>query len=369
MADLIDMDYLTGEVVEPPAPVHDMPYPPGIYFDMPEDEYHRAAALSASGIKNLLISPMDFWARCSWLNPAYQSETSDAMDLGKAYDARIVEGRETFYRHYAPALDPTDYPNALRTMDEIRATLLHTDPTAKKGGNKPDLIARLLALDANVEVWDTLVAEHAENHKGKELIDAHLLARIEIAAAMIENHPDLCKAFTGGFPQVSIFWLDVASGVPMKARLDYLKAGAIIDLKTFSNPQGKPLDKAIAYAMASRKYHVQAAVYHEAVDTVKGLVGQHGEAVVYGAVSKPWLDLLCASDQKFLFVFQQTGIAPVARGKVFPRYSTFDLARITIEEAKRRYADNYRTFGSDPWIDRTGLDTFEDADFPAFIGD
>ena len=54
---------------------------------------------------------------------------------------------------------------------------------------------------------------------------------------------------------------------------------------------------------------------------------------------------------------------------MFPRYSTFDLGRVAINEAKRQYAEHYRTFGTDPWIDRSGLDTFEDADFPAFIGD
>ena len=33
----------------------------GFYFDLPEDDYHAIPALSASGIKNLLISNPDFW--------------------------------------------------------------------------------------------------------------------------------------------------------------------------------------------------------------------------------------------------------------------------------------------------------------------
>src|SRR3546814_14526079 len=64
--------------------------------------------------------------------------------------------------------------------------------------------------------------------------------------SMIEKHPDLSKAFSGGHPEVSIFWQDEQTGISCKARLDYLKARAIVDLKTFSNPLSKPIDKAIS---------------------------------------------------------------------------------------------------------------------------
>lgn len=366
MSDLIDMEYL--EAKAGPAPVlHATAYAPGIYFGLPEDEYHAAPALSASGMKHLLVSPMDFWARCKWLNPDAEAETSDAMELGKAYDLRIVEGRERFYQKYAAALDVSKHPAALRTADEIKERLKALGLPVS--GKKADLTARLLVADSSAEILDTLLADHAANHEGKELLPVDLLHRIEIAAAMIERHPELSKAFSGGHPQVSIFWIDAETGVPMKARLDYLKASAIVDLKTFSNPLGKPLDKAIAYSMASRKYHVQASLYHEAVDAAKALIREHGGEAIHGDVHDAWIKAFLAGDHRFLFVFQQTGVAPVARGFVFPKYSTYDLGKIAIREAKDRYAFNWRTFGTDPWVDQSSVGTFEDSDFPAFIGD
>jgi hypothetical protein len=44
---------------------------------------------------------------------------------------------------------------------------------------------------------------------------------IEIAAAYIEKDPELSRAFLGGAPQVSVFWID-EYGVSCKARFDYL---------------------------------------------------------------------------------------------------------------------------------------------------
>ena len=33
----------------------------GIYFNMPEDEYHAQEGLSSTGVKELLQSPVNFW--------------------------------------------------------------------------------------------------------------------------------------------------------------------------------------------------------------------------------------------------------------------------------------------------------------------
>lgn len=33
----------------------------GIYFNMPEDEYHAQEGLSSTGIKEMLQSPTNFW--------------------------------------------------------------------------------------------------------------------------------------------------------------------------------------------------------------------------------------------------------------------------------------------------------------------
>ena len=336
---------------------------PGIYFGMPEDEYHAIPALSNSGVKQILASPMNFWASTSWLNPEFEEEESKFMDMGTAYHTRIVEGRDVFYNRYAPALDPNDFPRALVSADDLRNAL---PDGVKRGGNKTELAARVLEHIPDAQIWDLTVEEYQDRNLGKEFLSQKLIKKIEVAAAMIEKHPMLSKAFCGGYPEVVIVWNCRETGVPMKARLDYLKRQAIVDLKTFSNPFNKPVDRAIAYAVASYKLHIQVAVYHEAVEEAKSL-GFHGLIDAPGIV---WQDAFRKSEQhEFLFVFQQTGVAPVARGWKFPRHLTYDIGKIAVAEAKRRYKENLEKFGKDPWVDETGIQEFDDTMFPGFIAE
>lgn len=335
--------------------------PEGIYFGMSEGDYHAAPALSNSGIKHLLTSPTDFWAR-SWMNPEREDDGTDAKELGKAYDCRIIEGRAAFASRYAMALDDGDYPNALHTADEIKVRLAHLG--LKTSGKKDDLIARLLEADPRAQIWDTLLSEHGKAHAGRTLLSRELIRKIETAAAFIEKHPEIGKAFSGGYPQVSIFWTD-ESGVPMKSRLDYLKREAVVDLKTFSNPFGKPIKLAVAYAIASYKYHLQVAVYLEAVERAKKFIR---EGRVFGDVEKSFLAKLAAEpEHRFAFVFQQTGIAPVARLYPFPMGLALDCARITVRDAKAIFKLCVETFGCDMWMDMVGVETLDDGDFPAFM--
>ncbi|MDJ0513105.1 MAG: PD-(D/E)XK nuclease-like domain-containing protein [Methyloceanibacter sp.] len=337
---------------------------PGIYFGLPEAEYHATPALSNSGIQNLLISPLDFWAR-SWMNPTYEHEETEFTRKGSAYHKRILEGREAFEASYAAALNPDDYPDALKTTDDIKAQLrVHGE---KLSGRKDELIERLLTHDPTAPIWAHMLSEHGKANHGKEIIPQSWIDEIEISAAHIDHHPELGKAFSGGHPEVSIFW--ETEGIPMKARLDYLKPRAVVDLKTFSNPLGKPIDRAIAGAMASGRYHIQAYVYLEAVAAAKkhihaGQVIWH-ESTKMRDYEKGPPDL--ADETTFLFVFQQTGIAPVARGKVFPKRLVYDCAAAAVKEA--RYTFNFYTekFGADPWVDQSRIDTFADEDFPIWM--
>ena len=342
-----------------------MKFEPGIYFGLPEDAYHSVPALSNSGIRNLLISPLDFWAR-SWMSPDYEPEETEFMRKGSAYHRRVLEGREAFYRTYAPELRLADHPEALVKSDEIKNHLRSAG--LKLSGNKPELIERLLAHSPDIKIWDVLKQRHEEANANRQLIPAEWVEEIEICAAHIEKHPDLSRAFSGGYPEVSIFW-ETEDGIPMKARLDYLKPKAVVDLKTFSNPLGKPIDRAITTAMAGGRYHIQAFVYHEAVDAAKrlwaeGRVQQYqGGAVEIGE----FLDALRQSDQTFLFVFQATGIAPVARGKVFPKGLIYDCAGAAVAEARQTFKWYMEKFGSEPWVDQTLVETFTDEDFPIWM--
>ena len=55
---------------------------PGIHFGLSDDVYHALPALSASGIKNLLVSPMVFWAE-SFLNAGRKSMTVTLLNSAR----------------------------------------------------------------------------------------------------------------------------------------------------------------------------------------------------------------------------------------------------------------------------------------------
>ena len=361
-----------------------------VVFGMADEEYHAIPALSASGIKLMRQTPLDFWVRQRWLNADWEPDETDAKDNGKAFHARICEGRERFYRGYVAALDRADYPDALVTTDQIKAAIFEIGempvskvPTgamqivALKSGNverpvtraakKEDWIAQLLDLSPDAQIWDVLTEEHAKEHPEKTFLDPKFIRRVELAAAMIERHPDISRAFQGGYPEVSVFWICAKTGVRMKARFDYLKIRAVTDLKSLANQRRLPLDRAAAIAIASYGYHMQFALYLEAAEHAKR-IARAGKVV--GDVSGEWIEKwLKAPDPAFSFVMQQSGEAPVARMYVMPKGTVHVIATAQIDEIKRKFRECVETWGIDPWVDLSPPREMEDHELPSFISD
>jgi len=338
----------------------------GIYFGLSEDDYHGEPRLSASLMKWLRVSPRDFWVR-SFLNPEREEqEDSAARELGKAYHRRILEGSDPFYRDYTAMLDREDYPNAISGSDAIKAALRERE--LKLGGCKADMIDRLLSDDPSVQVWERLIEDHIGAHPGKTLLGLDILRRVETAAALIEKHPTLGKCVRGGYPEVSVFFTDPETGVKGKSRFDYLKVNMITDLKSFSNPLGKPLDTAVRSAVANYGYYVQAAMYWRALERAIDFarVGN-----VHGDASPEFLRDLLATDpdkRRFLFLFQDTGPAQVARGYIMPKGTVHAIGDDIVRECMETFAQHAKVFGDAPWIDTAPITEFDDTSFPAWIG-
>jgi PDDEXK-like domain of unknown function (DUF3799) len=344
---------------------HPRVHAPGLYFGLSDAEYHDALALSASGIKQLRVSALAWWTN-SPLNSDRVDEDTDAKLIGRAYHCRIVEGARIFRDRYAAKLDPADYPSALRTVADIGDEMRRCGLAPRSGERKADLISRLREVNSRIPIWDEIAADHEERHRGKIMLDAALMGRMETAARMIEDHPQLCKAFRDGMPEVSIFWTDETTGVPCKARLDFLKPLAIVDLKTFELREVPP-DKAIARAVASYRYHIQASWYLRAADQIAQLVAA-GQVV--GDHDRDWLRVVCGVPERtFLFVFQAKGMSGVVKGKVLPPGIVLDLAHVACEEALVAWATAWSQWGSDPWLETYDITTFSDAEFPPWIAD
>lgn len=348
---------------------------PGIYFGMPDDTYHSLPYLSSTGIKNLLVSPMDFWAR-SWMNPWKEEDDEDDSDgktkhdaktIGKAYHKRILEGAAAFRAAYAPAFQCED-PDVLRSADDIKDALF--DLGLSKAGSKEKLIERLLDADPEAKIYDVLLREYIEDHPGVTFLSDKVIRRIELSAKMIECHDDLKFFFVGGYPEVSIVWDDEELGVRMKVRTDYLKVSAVNDLKTFANLMNKPTERAIYSAMASNKYHIQGALYLRGVDASKQMV-KEGRVFGREMVDQKWLAAFAESaDHTFNFVFQQKGIAPVAMGCEFNRQDPmFDQGMTCIKQGVELFKRNMSVFGEDPWVDTRKPFMLHWAQYPAYAND
>jgi hypothetical protein len=413
------------------------PFPgPGIHFGMPEDEYHRINACSTSELKRMSVSSMEAWAY-SRRNPDYEEQASKFFDYGKAVHCLVLEGREAYERRYAVELDASDFEDALVSTEDIRAAISRfreTAPVEPRGTTKQelvdqlrdlgqrhgravntegtlaelrarirefseerpvapitrveviedgvrrirpaakrDLIDQLMRLDPNARVWDRILADHLAANEGKIMITARDDRRVRVAAQMIERHPDASKLLKGGHAEVSLFWYCPRTGAPMKARVDYLRLSAIIDLKTFSNKTGKPIDRAIEHTIATYRYNLQHCIYDEAVREVRKVLRAQGETAIHShdapdrhAERVDWAMRWANQNDPpaFIFIFLQSGLAPVTRVKVMPRQFVFSVTNAQAERLKRAWIECVQTYGNDPWLDLQPMSEIEDEAIP-----
>ena len=361
-----------------------MSHDPGLYFAMAEDEYHADPALSGSGVVDLLVSPLTFWIK-SPFNPDYEDNPTNAQERGNAFHDRILEGRGRFEELYAVRPEIDDYPEAIAGAEALRIKC--ADLELKKSGSIADLCARIAEADSEAQLWPLIMAEFEGEHAGKTIIKAELDHDIERQARIVEMHESARKAFKGGWPEVSAFWID-ETGVPMKARFDYLKARAVVDLKTFTNSLGQPIDAAIARAVATYRYHVKAALYMDAVEAAKALIRDQGPDVVHGTEngtgrpSVDWLEaFLDPMHHAFVFVFLEAGAVPNVRVREFRRCvisaksgATANLYWQSGHAAYRQGVELYRDclahYGPDlPWVAPEPMRPFVDEEFPIWMSE
>jgi hypothetical protein len=193
---------------------------------------------------------------------------------------------------------------------------------------------------------------------------------------MVERDPEVKHAFKGGYAEVTLIWYCPKTGVPMKARVDYLKVKAMVDLKSIGNQRERSIEQAIRFEIAGYHYNMQPRVYTEGAEVLRQLVREHGAKAVHVAEDYPhpvdevttWA-LKWASHQgedEWLWVFQQKGAAPITRGVFYPLAGTTNLVTADIVmSAKRRFRQFSETFGTDPWLDVKPIYTIADEEIPA----
>jgi hypothetical protein len=254
-------------------------YPNGVYFGLEFEDYEKIERLSKSRLKQMLISPADFWAD-SWLNPNPVKLTPEqekrrkiARLLGKAYHCARLEP-DAFHERFVREISQADYANVegfLGTATAIEAELFERGQPKKSKDDDGVLgqARRLAALGYEGPIWHILQAEWEAERHGRAAIPAEAFDQIEIDMQRIAAVPDVHAALSDGFAEVSILYDCPDTSLPMKARLDYLRGDGWAEFKSFANPSGKPLEQCLLDAIRFNGYYVDVAAYHEAVEAVR----------------------------------------------------------------------------------------------------
>lgn len=199
--------------------------PDGIHIDLPFDDYLADDALQSSDIKNLLISPLQYWIN-SPLNPNRPpNKGTAAKDLGTLIHEVILEN--------------PDKPLAQK-------------PSGMSFTTKDGKAWRKQQLDNGV----TIVTED-ENRTLSTIIDAC-------------RRSGVTDELRGSIPEVTYVWTH-ESGHRCKIRLDAIKSTMAFDLKTFVNQQSKDLDVCLAYATGNLRYHISAVWYRLGIDHMRSV--------------------------------------------------------------------------------------------------
>lgn len=286
---------------------------PGIYFNLNEDTYHADPALGSSDVRNLLLSPPDFWWGSS-LNPDREQGDDDtaARLRGKAIHKLVLEpGTADFDKLFRRSPHTADMT-----------------PSEKAQATK--------ALKAKLP-------------PGVNILSGKDYDRCIIAGAMITKNPKLATAFTGGAAEVSIFW--ERDGVRCKARIDYLKPRGLGDLKSITNWKKIEFKRACHEAISNYRYDMQAAHY---MDGRKDFGRFVAEGMVTGDHDPALLKAVAASKTyAFQFVFFQADKAPVTFSKILsPANPILEVANRDIGVALDRYKTFIDRFGHDSiWLD------------------
>jgi hypothetical protein len=206
-----------------------MIYDPGIYEDVPEDDYFAVEALSKSAVPYILRSPAHF--------KQYRDNgiTSQGITVGSLADCLI--------------LTPNEFEGRYKILPEYYIN--EKDEKKKWNGNANFCKEYMERLERDGVT--TLPKKTYELALGiKHAVESNSKA-VELLA---------------GSRQISMFWIDTETGVYCKARMDNVKEGSFIsDLKTSSDSVDY---SGFRRTMSKYHYHIQAYVYTTAYELLTG---------------------------------------------------------------------------------------------------
>lgn len=322
---------------------------PGVYFSMPEAEYHADWALGSSDVRLLQRSAADYWWQ-SAMNPLREpDEDTPALLYGRALHKLVLEGRDAFEAVFCVEPDRRDHPHALVTVAHLENFL------AEKGVKKPAKCKKedleQLARPHGAILWSDIMREAAMDAQSRTLLKPKMFGQVVMAGEQIRKNHKLTEAFTNGCPEVSVFWED--NGVRRKSRIDFLKVRPIVNLKSFRPRDGEAPVTAVARAIASHRYDMQAAHELRARERIGAFIREQPDAI-HGAadtIASAWMKAVAAETQFecWLVFFQAEGAPNVLLRCFRPGSPVIASAEADIEAALTSYRDHMEQYGTQLW--------------------
>jgi PDDEXK-like uncharacterized protein DUF3799 len=198
--------------------------PMGIAYDMPFDEYLAVEAVSSSGLRNA--------ARSMWhYRNRVDIEQTRPMLRGSLAHCAVLEPDALEKRYVVTPADAPKRPTAAQW-------------TAKS----PNDSSR-----ESMRWWSDFNA----SLKGREVVTFDEFSITQMQLDAIRQVRELASLLASGRGEVSIFWIDVETGLYCKARPDWLSDGVMLDLKTCADESPSGFGR----AAARLRYDLQEAHY------------------------------------------------------------------------------------------------------------
>lgn len=355
---------------------------PGVYLNLPEADYFAADAIGSSDLKKLLKNTADWWYT-STHNPHFeQPADTPSRILGRALHCLLLEGPEAYSERFSIEPDPKDWPNAARTVKDLRALLNDREVYFKSSDLKPDLIARAKEAGLKNMVWDLIAEQHLYNveEKGMTPLTTVQDRCVRHMAELALQHEDIGPAIQTGLTEVSVFWhRPDDDSILYRARFDCLRPGFILDLKSMSNWQGRDVSQSVIKQITELEYDLQRVFYDEARAEFSRFVEK--DIVFFGSEKAPLdhfdptldeqiglLRTIAPRDTwQWVWLFYQvrddkTGKAPILVPRMHsPEGQVYIEAQVAIEQAIANFKEYRNRFGLEtPWHHAERLEELED---------
>jgi len=209
---------------------------PGIYFDIPEQEYRAWDAVSWSSLSWMVQSPGIFKGHLEHSERFITKDTEELLLKGRIFHTYLLE------------------PDVAK---QVYLCKPETYPSELKG----EIVEKPWNMNANYcKDW---VRQRAA--EGYEIVSASMLAHAIGQAANARQVPEIMQIIDGAKIEVAVVWIDSDTGLLCKARLDALKGGQIGEAKS----TGRSAEwESWMRTVQARQYWGQAAFYRDGHDAI-----------------------------------------------------------------------------------------------------